>query len=234
MVTDQLYVEAGFPYVINERLETANDNFYVGRGLGDITLRGKYYVRPPTADGWNPYVELGVITPTGDGSKQFFNRRTRRREYMKPYITPGSGTWAPLIGVGIEKTVFDDLSVFFNARKIFTLGENDADYQPGDPWLGTLGGSYVAHRFSDGPDTAYLGASIQLRVSWIDPTEERDDKTVPNTGGVHMRLAPGIFFSPDGGNFTVELAVPFPVYYNVSELQTIERYGVEFTVGYRF
>lgn len=231
--TRQLSAEVYLPYVIHERLESANDNYYTGRGIGDVSLRGKYYIWEPTEDGWNPYAELGVAFPTGDGGKQFYNRRTRRREWMKPYITPGSGVWSPIFGVGVEKA-FGDVQTYLNARYIATLGVNDAGYDPGDPFYATLGASYIVHRFSDKPDTAYIGVTNAINSLWVAGREQRDGVDVINTGGYFLRMEPGVFFSPDGGNFTMELSVPFPLYYNVHNLQTIERYGVNFTMGYRF
>lgn len=237
--TSQIQADIFLPYVVNERLESINNNFYIGRGLGDLLVRGKYYPICPSCDSWDPYVELTGIFPTGDADKDFFNRRTGRRAFMQSFTQPGSGVYSVGFGAGIEKR-FGDLGLFFNFRYIYTFGANKAGYSPGNPYYATLGANYVAHRFSEGKDCALIGATFNVNWLFVDFRETRinaitgHEDVVGNTGGMFLRLEPGVFFSPDGGNFTLELTVPFPVYYNVHELQTLEKFGVNFTTSYRF
>lgn len=242
--SNQIQAELFLPYLVNERKE-GEGNFYTGRGFGDVTLRGKYYIFSPSEGSWDPYVELGVVMPTGNSEEQYVDRVAKVRKYMKPYITPGSGVWTPMVGIGLEKK-FGDLGLFIDMRYYNTLGRNDAGYAARNPLTGTIGANYLAHRFSEGKDCALIGATFSVNTEWVDGREDRiaylksdhggdnQSHVVGNTGGFWVRLEPGLFFSPDGGNFTVDVSVPFPVYYNVHELQTIEKYGVNITVTHRF
>ncbi len=231
--TDQLQVQLEIPWAINQREEQASNNFYVGQGIGDVVLRGQYYLWTPAPEQLNPYVELGCAFPTGDEDKDFFNRKTGKRAYMKPYITPGYGTFSPIVGLGVQRS-WGDLTAYLWTRYAMTLGTNDADYEPGNPFTASLGASYIVHRASDKADATYVGFSCALNHLLVYGREERAGVDVGNTGGYWLRLEPGVFFSPDGGNFTLEVTVPFPLYWDVNELQTLEKYGVNITAAYRF
>lgn len=231
--TNQLTVDARLPYIDNERTEGVNTDLYSARGFGDFMLKGSYYIWEPALDNLNVLGEVGLQFPTGQSDLTYFKRKAKVKNWDKPYIQPGSGTWNPLIGLGADYET-GNWTFYLTSEYLFTPGENDAGYDAGEPWNTTLGLKYLAYRFGDAKDAPFIGVEGSGTLLWVNGRESRWDVKVGNTGGTWINAEPGIFFSPDGGRFTLEVTVPFPVYWHVNELQCKENWALNINLGYRF
>ena len=109
--TNRLSVSFGMPFVNSswasrdpafplpaERREIAQN----GRGIGDISLGGRYWVfDPQTHNDWNVAAGLGVKMPTGNSRFQdtFPGRTdpTNALRYVDQSVQPGDGGWGTII-----------------------------------------------------------------------------------------------------------------------------------------
>lgn len=226
-VSDRVALRAELPFHMNHRKQGNQNVSYEGRGFGDVTISGRYWLNDPSPDRWSFYLEAALGIPTGDDDQYLGSGAPKR-----PYIIPGSGTWNPSLGLGVTKT-FGDLTVFGAARYTYTIGENDTGYDAGEPFSVSAG--IAQSVFKWGPESEkILGFSLNGSYVYVNERDKRDGDTVRNSGGNWVHVTPGLFFSPDNGKFTAFVAFPILAYFNVKNLQTAERYAMTFGINYRF
>jgi hypothetical protein len=232
-VTDKITVGVDVPVSFNAREEGIKNNYYTGHGWGDVSLKGRYWVKAPDARGWNFYIAPTVSIPTGSDAE-----RDANGNYKKPYIVPGSGQWTPAISVGVQKGfgIENGLTRFTlsaDVGRLWTLGENDAGYDSADAWFGSAGGSWIPRHFgNDGK--CFLGAALYITQIRIAGWDTRDGNIVTNTGGRWVDIDPGVFFSPDNGKFTASFSLAHPIWLKVHSLQTNQTLSYSFGLAYRF
>ncbi|MBI2930065.1 MAG: hypothetical protein HYY16_00310 [Planctomycetes bacterium] len=225
-LTDQLTLHGEMNYQLNEREEGVKNNYYQAHGFGDLVLGGRtWFLEPDLAD-WNFFVGLDTRFPTGDDDDRW------KGQFKKSYILPGTGQWGLLPSAGFYKGL-GDFALTGAVGGVFSLNKNDAGYESADVAHAALGASWVP--FQLGPQQKTLiGTSLFATAIWIPENDTRDGVTVGNTGGEWYNIVPGVFFSPDGGNFTAYLSIPITAYATVHDLQCYEAYSVSFGVQYRF
>lgn len=225
-LTDRITLKGQIPYVMNARQEGYANNHYTADGFGDLVLGGRYWFLEPDLAGWNVYAELDLRLPTGDDNE------TWKGKPKKAYIQPGLGQWGLLPSAGVYKG-FGDFSFTASAGGVLNFGRNHVGYESADAFVAAIGGSWTPLKL--GPEKKTLiSASLLFSGVWIHKRDTRDGEPVKNTGGEWIYATPGVSLSPDGGNFSVFLAVPITLYARVHRLQCYEDYSVDFGVQYRF
>ena len=232
-ITNQVTVGIDVPFSFNAREEGHSDNYYTGHGWGDISFKGRYWLKTPDPRGWNFYISSSITLPSGSDAELDANGN-----FKKPYIVPGSGQWTPAITGGVQKGFgvdngFSRLAIAVNLGHLWTLGENDAGYDSADAWYGSAGGSWIPRHFGT-EGNRFFGLALYLTGIRIAGWDTRDGAIVSNTGGKWFDIVPGAFFTPDNGKFTVNFSVASPVYVKVHSLQTLETLSYSFGLAYRY
>jgi hypothetical protein len=232
-VTDRLTLSLNVPYSVNAREEGYKNNYYTSHGFGDVSVGGRYWFRSPNPNAWNFYVAPGLSLPTGSDAET-----DAAGAWKKPYIVPGSGQWTPSLSVGLNKGFgaeegFTKFNLVANGGRLWTLGANDAGYDSANAYFAGVGGSYIPASF--GPESqAFVGIGMYVTGIRIAGWDTRDGVRVNNTGGKWIDINPNVFFSPDGGRFTMSFSVAHPVYVKVHSLQTNQVLSYSFGLAYRF
>lgn len=232
-LTDRITVGADIPVSFNAREEGYKKNYYTGSGWGDVTLKGRYWLKQYDPRGWNFYVETSVSIPSGSDAEVDANGA-----WKKPYIVPGSGQWSPAVSGGFQKGFFMDqgtakLHISGNIGRLWTTGQNDAGYDSADAWYGSLGVNYIPGHFGQESDR-YFGFGLYLTEVRIAGWDTRNGVKVSNTGGKWFDLNPAVYFTPDNGKFTVSFSVAHPVWMKVHSLQTTQSLSYSFGLAYRY
>ena len=232
-ITNRMTVGVDVPISFNAREEGYINNYYTGHGWGDVSLKGRYWLKNPDPRGWNFYVTPSLTLPTGSDAE-----RDGRGSFKKPYIVPGSGQWTPAISVGFQKGIGIDngLSRFTISGTIghlWTMDRNDAGYDSADAWFGSIGGSWIPRHFGKEEERLF-GVSLYITEIRIGGWDTRDGQRVNNTGGKWFDINPGVFFSPDSGRFTASFGLAHPLWVKVHSLQTNQTLSYTFGFAYRF
>lgn len=201
-----------------------------GRGLGDISLTGRYWVfDPETHFNWNVAGGLGVKMPTGNSeAKDRFPGRTDPTNTLRPVdqsVQPGDGGWGLMMEAqGFWRVkrafVFGSLSYLANPKDvndtpsiIRVLGISTA---PGTQWEGL--------DFNSVPDQYLTRVGVGVPIwkgfsgsfAWRMEGLKRYDLFGGSHGwrrpGTEMFWEPGVSYSR--GSHTITFNVPIGYYYN--------------------
>ncbi len=226
-VTDQITFVTEIPYVMNARTQDNNNTYYEAHGFGDWVLGGRYWVAKPDLAGWNAYAEVDVRVPTGEDDQEW------KGKPKKSYMQPGLGQWGVMTSAGFYKGV-GDFTFTGSVGGVFNFGESSSEYDSADAGMASIGMSWIPLQWGDGPKKSMVGLSLYLAGIWIPENDTRNGVTVGNTGGEWYYYVPGLYFSPDGGNFSIYLSTPITAYASVHDLQCYEAYAVNFGMQVRF
>jgi len=150
-------------------------------GLGDAVLMGQLLVTEP-GDPVGAWVSAGFTAPTADER----DYAPLRGEDYGDALTPGTGTWDPVITHGLS--VREGPRTWTAAATgRFTLYENRFGYRAGSVAEARAG---VMHTLADERALGLtVGGHVAYRHQW---RARRDGLEVLNTGGDWLSIAPGL------------------------------------------
>lgn len=233
-VSKRLFLAGYIPFVFNERNLDLLDVQYHTRGLGDVTLNAKYFPGETSPEKFNLFTELGLKIPTGkDDQKEPADPYAGG--YAANFIQRGSGTWDPIIGVGVNKSV-NALFISANVRYIFTRGENRAHYDAANLFSWSINTSYRLLEFKKRDRKGYWSALLGISGLRIRGHDKLNDQNLTDTGGSWTYLSPGLAFSPPGERSIVYLLVTLPPIASStrSSQEETQGYKVSFGTAYYF
>lgn len=199
-----------------------------GRGLGDISVTGRYWLfNPDTHRNWNVAAGGGLKLPTGnDGAQDRFagrNDGTSALRYVDQSVQPGDGGW----GVMMDAQAFwiiDRLMLFGSGS--YLANPRDTNDTPSilqileipitpenqdlafnsvpDQYLARLGGTMALWKG--------FSASLAWRVEGLKRYDLFGDSHGWRRPGTAMFIEPGVSYSK--GRHTFSLNVPIGYYYN--------------------
>jgi hypothetical protein len=237
VLTPRITLSLGIPYVNSSwasrdpahplpeaRQEIAQN----GRGLGDVSISGRYWVfEPDTHPLWNVALGTGLKFPTGnDAAQDLFPGRTdptNQLRYVDQSVQPGDGGW----GIMLEAHTFRALGrVFLFGSGSYLVNPRDENDTPSI--IAVLGipttGRYEGLGVNSVPDQylARIGASVGLwkgfssSLAWRMEGLKRYDLFGDSNGwrrpGTAMFIEPGISYSHGPHSFSFN--VPIGYYYN--------------------
>jgi hypothetical protein len=215
--------DPGFPLPA-ERHEIGQN----GRGIGDISLTGRYWIfNPDTHPDWNVAAGGGMKMPTGNSRAQdrFPGRTdtTNILRYVDQSVQPGDGGW----GLMMEAHTFRRVNrVLLFGSGSYLANPRDTNETPsiitvlGIPLTGAFEGlgvnsvpdQYIA-RFGG---TVAIGKGFTAAVAWRMEGLRRYDLFGGSHGwrrpGTEMFIEPGVGYSKGAHAFSFN--VPFGYYYN--------------------
>ena len=237
VITRRLTLTVGVPFVNSswasrdpafplpaERHEIAQN----GRGIGDISLTGRYWLFNPDSHlGWNVSAGGGLKGPTGNARAQdrFPGRTdtTNALRYVDQSVQPGDGGWGVMM----------DGNAFWMVRRVLLFGSgsylaNPRDMNDTPSILATLGipitGANAGLGVNSVPDQylTRLGATVAVwkgfgaALAWRMEGLRRYDLFGGSHGwrrpGTEMFIEPGVSYS--NGRHTFSFNVPIGYYYN--------------------
>lgn len=199
-----------------------------GRGLGDISVTGRYWLfNPETHRDWNVAAGGGIKLPTGnDGAQDRFagrNDGTNAVRYVDQSVQPGDGGW----GLMMDAQAFwiiDRLMLFGSGS--YLANPRDTNDTPSilqileipitpenqdlafnsvpDQYLARLGGTMALWKG--------FSASLAWRVEGLKRYDLFGDSHGWRRPGTAMFIEPGVSYSK--GRHTFSLNVPIGYYYN--------------------
>jgi hypothetical protein len=199
-----------------------------GRGLGDISLTGRYWVLDTlTHPGWNILAGLGVKAPTGNARTQDFypdrNGENNQLRYVDQSVQAGDGGWGLMM----------EAHGFWKMKRVFIFGSGSYLANPrntsGTPSLVVArGGPPPAatnfDRLINSVPDQYLGraggtvrvwkgfaASVAWRVEGLRRYDLFGDSNGFRRPGESMFIEPGVSYSR--GSSTLSLNIPLAYYY---------------------
>lgn len=238
-ITKRLSVTLGVPYVNSSwasrdpllplpaaRHEIAQN----GRGLGDISLSGRYWLlNPDMHRTWNVAAGAGVKMPTGNAAaKDTFPGRTDPTSniprYVDQSVQPGDGGWGLML----------DSNAFWILKRVMLFGSSSYLANPRDTngtpsiltvlGINTTTGANAGLGVNSVPDQyfARLGGSVAVwkgvgaSLTWRMEGLKRYDVFGASHGwrrpGTEMFVEPGVSYS--NGRHTFSFNVPIGYYYN--------------------
>jgi len=176
-----------------------------------------------------------VGLPTGE-DKEVYLKGNGAYDFEKPYIVTGSGVVSPSVSLGFDKTFLDGwlegITTYGRGQFIMTLGRNSVGYEPSDPLFLSMGSAYSVKGL---PNSYVMGFFTQANFTLNKfSRERRHGKVVGNTGGIWVDIEPGVWLSPNGGDWTFSVSAPLNVHYDVNSLQTHKLWSLNAGVSYRF
>lgn len=236
-LTERVTLSFGIPYVNSSwasrdpahplpepRQEIAQN----GRGLGDVSVTGRYWLfAPDTHANWNVAVGGGLKFPTGNEAAQdLFPGRTdptNAMRYVDQSVQPGDGGW----GLMFEAHAFRSLSrVYLFASTSYLANPRDQNETPSI--ITILGipttGQYEGLDFNSVPDQylARIGGGVGLwkgfstslawRMEGLKSYDIFGDSNGWRRPGTAMFIEPGISYST--GRHSLSFNLPIGYYYN--------------------
>lgn len=200
-----------------------------GRGIGDISLTGRYWVfDPDTHADWNVAAGGGIKLPTGNSRFQdtFPGRTdpTNALRYVDQSVQPGDGGWGLMMEAHTFKVLTDRIMIFGSGS--YLANPRDTNETPsiiavlGIPLTGNFEGLGV----NSVPDQylARAGATVALSkgfsasLAWRMEGLRRYDLIGESHGwrrpGTEMFVEPGVSYSRGAHSFSFN--VPIGYYYN--------------------
>lgn len=177
------------------------------RGMGDLTLLGRYTAYESNAPGQTFRVApfLGVKAPTGrDDARDGLGR-------LPPQLQPGSGSWDWLGGVVVTRQTLD---LQIDGQVSYQTKREAAGFQAGN--VASLDGSLQYRlwpRSLGGGVPAFLYGVLEVNL--VDGAKDRVGGTSdPNSGGTTLLLSPGLQYVTR--KWIVEAGVQIPVVQNLN------------------
>ncbi|MGB5288204.1 MAG: hypothetical protein WBQ32_00445 [Ignavibacteriaceae bacterium] len=212
-------------YVVKNRETTVTSNetndreviSFKGKGIGDITILGKYEIISPNivsqfglAVGGGAKLPVGSYTQEKDGSRLAID------------LQPGTGSTDVLMWGNVYKGFLPlNFSLFGNVLYRYA-GSNLTGYRFGDEFIFSINGEYYL--------TTYLNASLSLRGRFA-AEDFWGGRFLPSTGGTYYDLIPSIIYTES--SLSLKLFYVAPVYRSVRGIQltTSNTIGVELLYG---
>jgi hypothetical protein len=198
-------------YVLKNRETSVRSNVtnetevvsFKGKGIGDITVLGKYELISPTilssfgvAIGGGVKIPVGSFTEERDGSKLAID------------LQPGTGSTDVLLWGNLYKG-FQPLSFSLFANVLYRYaGFNSDNYRFGDEFIYSLNGEYYF--------TEYITLSLSMRGR-IAEKDFWGGRFLPSTGGTYYDVLPSLIYSQK--EYSLKIFYQAPVYRNVKGIQ---------------
>lgn len=199
-----------------------------GRGLGDISVTGRYWLFDPDAHpARNVAVGGGLKLPTGNARYQntFIGRvdRVEKLRYVDQSAQPGDGGWGLML----------EAQAFWRLKKVWLFGAGNYLANPQDtngtpsiisilevPVAGRFAGldinsvpdQYLARAGATAPVWRGLGASLSWRMEGLRRYDLLGDSHGWRRPGTAMFVEPGISYTK--GRHAVSFHMPIGYYYN--------------------
>ena len=114
--------------------------------------------------------------------------------------------------------------VYFNTSYTFN-DENDRNYQFGDSWVASIGGTYQT--------ATPWGFSAELLYRTAD-RDQRNGTSIPNTGGAWLDIIPAVQYHVTE-SLALKASAKFPVHRDLNDsLQFTTKYALRFSLQYLF
>lgn len=198
-LSDKLTILFDYPYQIKYDIDSTISGFELKQGnsigFGDLTVLGQYKFLDKEKHGLQSALLLGLKIPTGEtDERDSFGIRIAADEQ------PGSGSWDPLFGLAVSKSLPKSFSAHSNVMyKLTTDGSQNTDV--GDLFNYNLA---IAHRV--GPESGVLqkvfpkhllgqdllwDLVLEFNGQWSETVEVNNIEDI-NHGGNLIFLSPGI------------------------------------------
>jgi len=207
-LTDRLTVSLLLPYIKKEQ-QTNRFGQRVAKGLGDVSLFGRYEVLTPRSTTIEPGKLVSPVKSTTPGPAvalgigfKFPTGSIEEPGGGVPDLPPPfqNGTGAlDLIGTLDYHQNFLDFSLFGNAFVRLPLEENKRGYKFGNEYEAHFGVVYPLRRITDRVELTlsldYLHGDHDNDSEGILPPRLRDGEKVLNTGGDFLDVTPGLLLN---------------------------------------
>jgi outer membrane putative beta-barrel porin/alpha-amylase len=186
-------------------------------GFGDVMLHGRYqFLSPKRGDDVFLFGGIGLKMPTGETGSQ------TNGTLDPPTMQVGSGSWDPILDLGITKAMG---SLKLNGFVSYTMTtEGDNDYQWGDQLLTDVSAVYALNKHFD--------FELEINGIWKDQNENKGVE-VGNTGGDQIYLTPGVHFKFMKKSH-LAIGVPITIYRDLHGPQLSEDYRVVAKLAFVF
>lgn len=221
-ITDALSISLQVPYV-ERRSKEVHEEAFLGAnekstGLGDSILLGKYKI-------YNKQFGLagifGLKLPTG-----YTDEKNMAGERFEPELQPGTGSLDYILGVSANKKI--NHLIILDGTVLYHLKTGgDQDYEFGDIIRTTAGATFnVIDR--DKKPTLNLLSEV---ISQFANKDEQERKTIRDSGGTTIFIAPGIS-SQLTEQLKTSLSVPVPVFQALGGVHQELDFSVLFSMSY--
>ena len=202
-------------------VEAAGDS----KGLGDVSLFGQYrFYHDKSSD---VAAIVGLKTPTGDTDE-----RENGGPLFEPEHQPGSGSWDPFIGIGLNRGW--DRFGFASSVLYRFVTEGKQDTNLGDIFNYNFAGSYRVFSPEDGHDhhshthgsgiVDYIDLILELNGDYRQRVEITG-VTDENTGGNTVYISPGMRIGL-GHSWSVFASGGIPIVNDLNGLQSEPEYRI--------
>jgi hypothetical protein len=223
-VTDHLTLSAGVPYSVLHNFRSGADDgtgtFVEDRaneiaGVGDASFTAKYSL---LADPVELAIIVGIKAPTGATDE-----KTNAGDLVEPDHQPGSGSWDPLVGFALGKSMNERLYVGGSATARITT-EGQHRFRPGRFFQVSTRAEYQVSGLGSYPR---VYGSFEIVGDYIGRDKHGSDIN-RDTGGFILEMGPGLKARIDP-HVSFGGGIYFPVYQNLFGEQHHERF--EFLMG---
>lgn len=198
-------------FIIKNRETTVRSNennqteviSYEGKGVGDVTILGKYEVITPTIISPLGFtIGAGVKLPVGSFSQEINGSR------LAIDLQPGSGSTDALLWTNFYKGFQSSGFGLFSNIFYKYAGSNIDGYRFGDELAFSLSGEYYF--------TEYLTLSLSARGR-IAGKDFWGGRFLPSTGGTYYDVLPSLIYSEDF--YSLKIFYQAPLHRNVQGIQ---------------